>query len=549
METHNSRGDENPELRDACDPYTIPFEGHPFYLTTEGLEAHTDKRDLKYQRFHYPEIKFISLQGGLLELSSTCDKVTCAIKLLIEKDKLQVSCSCGQEVYKLCAHGYNTIYRLILFKSGFYFEQYSRNGLVETAQAYSKYFTIKNNDRSIEIEPKPGTGKLYLSAESTIENVMGNMYPAETIYNIEVPEDIETGYAIIYPRGKSHPPFLLPWYGKLNRPRTEVKSFIDFIRNEKDMPAINLTGEQRALNSICLEMRKLAEELPVKLIQEPKYLPGFFPLFHLWEKALLLLSEKDFIHLYYVHLKFLKQRPRKLDMLSCKLHKERPQIKLKISRYVDLCKLTLEVTIDNKVVHYENEDLSFLLWIQNKGRHIYLLSSVKDAVMLEWIEKEGNSITVFKPHYSIFRDGLLKQLSEYYPVEFMHGKEREFNDIDNIYQLKPLKKQVQYSRQGKWIVLTPYVIYDNRSVTNALTKGVGWLAEKDGAEVFMQRDKQFENGFKVFIQNLHPCFINQNNTESFYLTHASFYEKNWGKKTETKLEKEGIETKGLETLQ
>jgi hypothetical protein len=363
---------------------------------------------------------------------------------------------------------------------------------VEIAQAYNKYFTIKNDNRSVEIEPKPGIGKLYLHSESsasTVTNLMRKMYPAETVYNIEVPEDIATGYAIIYPRGKSHPLFLLPYYGKLNKVSSEVKSFIDFIRNEKEMPSINLTGEQRALNSICSEMWKLAEELPAKMIKEPKYLPVFFSLFHLWEKALLLLSEKDFIYLYYAHLKFLKQKPRKLDMLSCILHYERPQIKLKINRNEDLYKLTVIVTINNKVVHYKNEGLSFLLWVQNKQYHFYLLSSIKNAIILEWICDEGNSITVFKPHYATFRDGLLKQLSEYYPVEFVHGPEKEFNDMDNTYQLKPVKKQVHFRKQGKWIAVTPYVVYDNGSVMNALAKGLGWLAEKDSTEVFIQRDK------------------------------------------------------------
>jgi len=444
------------------------------------------------------------------------------------------------------------MYRLILFKGDYYFEQYSRSGLVETAQAYDTYFIIKDDVTGIEIKPKPGTGKLFLPTDfsaSTIENVMRKMYPAETIYNIEVPEDIVIGYTIIYPRGKSHPPFLLPWYGKLNKLSTEVKSFIDFIRNEKDMPAINLTGEQRTLNSICLEMRKLAEGLPAKLIKEPKYLPGFFPLFHLWEKALLLLSEKDFIHLNYVHFKFLKQRPRKLDMLSCNLHKERPQIKLKLNRYEDLCKLSVTVTINNKPVHYKSDGLSFLFWVQNTEHHFYLLSSIKDAVVLEWVGDEGNPITVFKPHYTIFRDGLLKQLSEYYPIEFINGKDKEFNDEKSIYQLKPVKKQVHYSRQGKWIVVTPYVIYDDGTTINALTKGIGWLAEKDGAEFFMQRDKQFENEFREFIQMLHSDFIGQDNTESLYLTKASFYDKSWCKKTQTKLEKTGIEIKGPDIIQ
>ena len=99
METRDLTKDKNQELRDASDPYSIPFGVHHYYLTTEDLESHTDKRDLKYQRFHYPEIKFISLKDGLLELSTTCDKVTCTIKLLIEKDKLQVCCNCGKEVY------------------------------------------------------------------------------------------------------------------------------------------------------------------------------------------------------------------------------------------------------------------------------------------------------------------------------------------------------------------------------------------------------------------------------------------------------------------
>src|SRR5665213_1691863 len=118
---------------------------------------------------------------------------------------------------------------------------------------------------------------------------------------------------------------------------------------------------------------------------------------------------------------------------------------------------------------------------------------------MEWMGDVGNIVTVFQCHYKTFREGLLKQLSEHYPVVFMHGKQQGFADSIKVHQLKPVKKVIHLSKQGRWILLTSFVTYDDGSIINALTNGLGWFTEKNDTEVYMQRDKQFENDLTTLI--------------------------------------------------
>ncbi len=554
MEKLQLNENSNQQLRNAFDPYLLPFEEEPFHINYGSLMEHINyEKDLKRKKFHWPGIKFNSVRDGMLELISSGDHQSYTINIRVEKHRLQITCSCGREVHKLCCHAYQTIYKLALCNGSLYFEQFCSGGLRDLAASYEKYFISEKCNEGIRMKPKPILGKLYLPSQTAVaflSNLLQLNLPAATVYNLEVPEDIVTGYAIVFSGRKQHLPFLLPYYGKLNKAGTAVKSFIDFIRVEKEIPALNFSNEQRILNSLCIEMWKLVRELPSKMIKEPKYFPGFLSLFHLWEKAIPLLQNQRFLLRYHSgHINSLKRKPRKEYMAPCTSQTKKPEIALRINRNEDFYKITLTAFINNKPVRYKNEDISFLMRVHNSQDHFYLMPSLKDAAFLEWMGDNGNCITVFKPHYKTFRDGLLKQLSEYYPVGYSNEGEKEYAEWENICLLQPVKKLVHFRQQGRWILLTPYVQYDDGSTINALSNGRGWLAEKEDAEIFMQRDKQFETDLKEFVRLLHPEFNNQVNTDCFYFSNSVFNENNQFTKIKSRLEKAGIEIKGLDRLE
>lgn len=525
-------------LRNASDEYTVAFENGSFLLSYNDVKDHVDKADIRRKKFNWPKIKIVLLKDGLLKLHSSFGEKSSIISIQVEKDKLQIACDCGMQVYKLCCHAYYTIYKLALCKNVDYFQQFVSGGLAEIAFANKEYFIIKDSDEGLTIKSKPSVGKIFVPSESSsaaLSNLLKLNLPAATIYNLEVPEEIITGYAIVCSRLQYHPPLLLPFYGKLNNARNDVKTFIDFIRYGKEIPALNFSDDQRVINAVCVEMKKLAEELPAKLLRESKYLPGFFSLFYLWEKVLPLIAKQNFVYEYNVHINHLKQRPRKQYMDPCIIFKERPQLKLQLTIEKERYKLKIIVCVHGKPVTYKDEE-SFLLRVR---QDIYLLSSLKDAMLLEWIHDCGNSITVFNPHHSIFINNFLKQLCEYYPLEFAANS--------NIHKLKPIKKFIQISDKGRWIILTPFIEYDEGTLTNALTNGTGWLAERGNQLILMQRDKQYEKDVKELIKSLHPDFINQN-TEGFYLSKTIFQKHSWFQKIQNQLEKAGIEIKGINNL-
>ena len=63
-------------------------------------------------------------------------------------------------------------------------------------------------------------------------------------------------------------------------------------------------------------------------------------------------------------------------------------------------------------------------------------------------------------------------------------------------QLKPKQKIVRMHTFEQWILIYLFVEYDDGSRLNALSDGTGWLAERNNKQVFLQRNKSYENTFK-----------------------------------------------------
>jgi hypothetical protein len=72
-----------------------------------------------------------------------------------------------------------------------------------------------------------------------------------------------------------------------------------------------------------------------------------------------------------------------------------------------------EVLINGEsIVEYE-ADTSF--FISHKGR-LYLLGSLRDAAILQWMDQLDGVITVFKEHFAAFEQTILTLIRQHYQV-------------------------------------------------------------------------------------------------------------------------------------
>ncbi len=524
-------------FRNSSESYLLLFEEGQYKLSTAALEAHATDKDLKRKRFHWPDIKFVALKDGMLQLVATGNDESYSIAMQVEKDMLQITCNCNTLVHKLCVHAYQTIYKLVLCKGDRIFEQFSSGGLVEQAIAFKQYFTVEEGGEGISITPKAGIGKLFSASEHTVQaltNFLSLGIPSAVLYKTEADKSTVVGYAVVYSKRKYHLPVLLPFTGKTTKDSTAIKSFTDFIRTGKDIIGLKCREQQRLLNEACIEMYKIIQALPSTILSNPDALPEFVALFHSWQKAYPLIMKEQFVYCYHSYrVSYLSKRIHKQNMHGCVLHQDNAQLSFMLTGKEDFYTLKAGITIKRKVIRQKDYEHSFTLLKQISRNEFYLLPSLTDAALLEYFKDTATGITIFKQQFKAFREGFLKALSDRYPLQYLSANE-EAAAIKTT-QLKPLQKIVRIHTFEQWILIYLFIEYDDSSRFNALLDGTGWLAEKNNKEVFLQRDKQYENTFKDYIQSLHPDFSNQLPADCFYLSLQDYVKDNWLNEVQAKL--------------
>ena len=96
-------------LRLSSEPYVIALDNENSDLITPVLDQHGDLKIAKKRKWDFPTIEVTSYKDGMVQLKATSDKESYIISVLVEKDKLHISCSCNQPVEKLCRHAYATL--------------------------------------------------------------------------------------------------------------------------------------------------------------------------------------------------------------------------------------------------------------------------------------------------------------------------------------------------------------------------------------------------------------------------------------------------------
>lgn len=409
---------EDLQLRNAADFYIIPLENDHYALTEEALKKCVDSRTLKAAGWFYPTLKFISFKDGKLELSNTNDKVSYKLSILIEKDKLHVACSCAIQVEKLCQHAYKALDKLLVFGPSDYFEKYSPNGVVEVALANKKCFEFEYGGNGLSIKPKKELGRIYnLNEEISVDELNAIMaLPSKMPSQSETPKEVALCYILMVARRDNFLPFLIPCLGKLNKAGTAIKGFNKFLSGiEKENDTL-LTDEQRTLNRICLDMWKLVEKLGdiaiyETLLEENKHRLSI--LFGLWQKAIPLLQKQYVFKHPFFFTRYLKGRPWKSYIEDIQIKTEIPSLQFQLNDKGLVYQLEMKVLLNDKSIKGIEANAPFFV---QQEENIYMISSLRDAAIAEWIRKSGNRITIFKQHFTAFENDFLKSIRKHYPV-------------------------------------------------------------------------------------------------------------------------------------
>lgn len=420
MATSKKRGNNDDEqLRNAADFFTIFLENDNYVLTDEVLKNSVDSRTMKISGWFYPNLKFSSFKDGRLELINSSNKISYKLSILVEKDNLKVACSCAEKIEKLCVHSYRALDKLVFHDQTEYFQNYKPNGLAEIAIANKKHFEFEFDGDGLGIKPKSELGSVYLLKEKAKGIDLGKlmMFPAFEIDKKIKPQNVSTCYVMMVSRRNDFLPFLIPCLGKLNKAGTAIKGFNNFLSGiDKEYEPL-LTDEQRTLNHICFDMWKNVEKLrDVSILQDlqNEEMHRFSVLFGLWQNAIPLLQKQYVFKHPFFHTRYLKRKPSKSWIEEIHIHQELAFIQFQLVEKGTFYQLEMEALLNGKAL--KNYEPITTFFIQHEQK-IYMLPSLRDAGISEWMKKLGERVTIFKHYFPQFENNFLKQLRKYYPIK------------------------------------------------------------------------------------------------------------------------------------
>jgi uncharacterized membrane protein YqaE (UPF0057 family) len=404
-------------MRLASTPFTIYMEDQPYILTAEALKRQVDARLTRKKDWFFPKIRVHSFDNSVLHLQISSKGESYKMEVGLEPDKLRISCSCGTSIETLCLHTYKTLERLTWYRSSAYFIKYRPNGIVEVASQNLKYFDKIVNEEGVDYAPKTNLGSVYKIADMMKSLNFSDVLslPLSTNTHRSKPKDTALAYLLMDSYGNKYLPFLLPCVGVLNKAGVGLKAFNDFIIST-NAPGQNLTEDQGALNRSCYEMWTTAKAQPNSLLAahaEVDYLPAI--IFAMWEKAIPMLQHQQFIYRYTFYGKRERRsKPSKSRLERINLLPDVPRLHFLLIDKGAFYQLQMKITIEGRNINQYDSQTTFFI---NNDNNFYLLSSLKDAGIVQWMKQSGGFITVFKEHFEVFEQEYLNPLRKSYQVK------------------------------------------------------------------------------------------------------------------------------------
>lgn len=405
--------------------FAIAFEDDTYCLSIDRLQKLPTATARKGERWQSPTLKFQSFKDGTLELLNRYNQVSYKLQLQVKEKQLLVSCNCGADHTMLCLHAHGGLF-MILWKFGeHYFSRLQPDGIIPLAFKHKKYFDRKENEAGISASPRSELESVFKLNQrlSSVDLPALLQLPARAATGNGDASDEAAGYLLVRPFGNRFLPFLIPIAGKLNKNRTAIKTCYGFLSGVDPQYAHLLNPTQKELNAASYRLWKDAEKLPGSLLKQvgtAQSTGALAKVFEAWQQMLPTLSQQPFVYAYYLYrteaLK--KTRPARGRMIAIKIASTSPQLQFRLADMGACYRLEMQVLVDGRPLTGYTADTPFFI---TDATHAYLLYSLRDAAIAQWMHCSGGMITVFKEHFTTFEAQILDPLTHHYPVKRVAG--------------------------------------------------------------------------------------------------------------------------------
>jgi hypothetical protein len=402
--------------------YPIPLTHPHWHLTRDELCKHFEapKGRKAYMGNHE---EFISFENSILTVKVNLnDGSENHLYLHVEKDELDVACTCGMPNEKLCYHAFMGLYGMCWLTEGFDCQELYWPGYYDAAKT-KKFLDVKLGKQRIGVSSKPEYGSIFRSQIGFPDDPLP-LFEAQTdkVLSLKAGNTDIYAFALCFATGpfrNRHFPVLLPFSGITGKDGLKVVSFTKFILPDKQPvpPGHHLhTHQLNELSAAIYKMVKPVSDLEKrdsKVWRDAKQ-----TVFELWQNALPLLADYPYNQSYHLYwLKYLREKPLKMFMRDCRYSLERPSLTFQLSFHKDYFTFSVAVIVGSKAITVDHKPHLFVF--DEQSHSCFLMRSIQDDDLLIWMLENGNKITILKEHFEEFDQSFLKALGDSYKVFYI----------------------------------------------------------------------------------------------------------------------------------
>lgn len=409
-------------------PCIIRFPDNQYQLSMEDLRKQTGHKAGLPPVWSSASLQFISYKDGQLQLRNTCKQQSYLLTLSMKPEGLQVTCNCSDKPKPFCDHIYGALQTLIGKYGGSYFKKLQRGGAMELAFKHRFCFDKRESGAGLDVSVREDLQTVFwLDNRIVVTDLPAILnLPAESSKPKISTQAQEPGsgsedgvcYLWIVPYRNRFQPFVVPCAGKLNKAQTEIKQFYGFLSALQQPYDGLLTAAQQELNKTCFTHWQLAETLPGRLVNEgivQCQTHTWIEILNHWRDLVNQLSRQAFVYAYFLHRvdQLKKDKPHKQRATRITVSTDVPVVTFSLTDKGVYYQFRPEIWINGELVQECETDTSFFVSHKNT---LYLLRSLRDAALLQWIEQLDGMITVFKEHFAAFEQTILIPIRHHYTV-------------------------------------------------------------------------------------------------------------------------------------
>lgn len=413
--------------------FKLPLE-RGLLLTRDLLNCFSSIR--RPNKPHLPvKIRNISYQQEVLLIGvSIANENEEHVYIKVHLGYLMIACSVDTDESYLSRYAYYALDQLINSGKYFNFERFYWPDFFNAASGKSKYLDIINDRNGLDIFLKPKYSPFFKPGQqlyypSNKSQRISRAMPPPAAANLISKQEISIGYCLAdsYLRSihSNHWPFLVPYTFLPIKSGEKIKNFLGFVIEKADLPVLNYSAAQIALNGLSKQMMSLAPIVSASGSNAEseneqihyKNLSKRDELFLLWQEALPALQTQQFTH----HMESqgminVKGKPMKMYMNACTFSAEIPKLGFSWRDKGEYFELKLLFKVKNKVLTPALLNTAFFINSSDDPMRFYLLDNLQDFYVMGLFNKYQNCMSVFKCQYEEHFKSFKEQLEKVYEL-------------------------------------------------------------------------------------------------------------------------------------